>query len=174
VSQRPDPAVVASRALEGATSPRATGHMSKWTAGAPPGPAFIIADGLGSQSTRRGKLEPWLTILKPTIQNAKPGAEVRGFSYFYPGHRYYGEHTNRSILTFSYELFDPYGPPPDCPISYVAFSLAGPVLSLGLHGWLVKRQQVSAATVKDFILVQPAFRLTRQVAASLTPYLRTR
>ncbi len=131
-----------------------------WLQGALPskGRCCLVADGLGTRSSPSNTFIPLLDNLTPSIQRANPTLDPRGFSYNFPWH-YSPSHTNVSLLYSAETLVSAYKPSEELSITYLTFSLAGPLFSLGLSSCLQTEQPNSASLPTSLILLQPAFHI---------------
>lgn len=156
--QQPTAANIAARLLRfkmNQIDPR-TGAL--WGKGAIPDQLLVVADGLATSSALQPNYQPWLHHLHPTVRPVLPFASVRGLSYSAAGYHYLARDTNIALLEESDQLFAPYAPQ-TLPVTYLAFSLGCPLLTLGLADWLRNGQQDLKVLVRQVILLQPALTL---------------
>lgn len=127
----------------------------------------MVADGLATRSTPERGYQPWLRRLRPTLRSVSPYAAARGFSYSAPGYHYSAVHTDISLLESSDLLVAPYAPH-SLLTTYLAFSLAAPLVALGLAAW-IRRGEVTehASLIRQLVLVQAAFVLRQSVIDAL-------
>lgn len=147
--------------------PHGSGVLLDWpeSARATGGVCYLVSDGLGTRSTEHGGRKPLLDVLKPSINEVAPAAAVHGFSYSKPGLHYAGYHTNISLKS-AYEVFKEYQPSSGTSLTCITFSFAGPTFTLGLAHWLTSMKGAEESVqfvVKALILIQPAFKLSKEV-----------
>lgn len=146
----------------------------EWPDGQLPNRIYTVVDGFLTQSTPVSWFRPWIEALTSPIDATPPfpglrkidaPAIIRGFSYFATGKHYFPVDTTQGITVAVERFSNDYGPRL-LPMTYLAFSLGGVVATLGLAASIAS-QPHNAALVEALILVQPAFRPSREFGGVL-------
>lgn len=148
------------------------------------GNCYLVADGIGTFS----RFKSWLATLRKELKKSELYNcadfinNSRGVSYSRYGYHYLPGATNITIPQDCARIVKPYvvlrsiwvrdrpharrhnmrhrARRRNLSLSYIAFSLGGPVVVLGVASHL--RNKLKLRKIKSLILVQPAFRLHRQ------------
>lgn len=153
---------------QGQPSSESKPHPVDWPLSAPVSKrGYLIGDGFFSwsydpspYSTLWSSYTPLTVRLRQLLAGISPGEQIRGFSYKAPGKHYKQDHTRKDLLRDSAAVFAPYGPRWEVPVTYVAFSLAGPLFTIGLAA-SVASWQAQDHRIRGLLLVQPALQASR-------------
>ncbi|HEY0069250.1 MAG TPA: hypothetical protein VGE04_04695, partial [Chloroflexia bacterium] len=147
----------------------------EWPEGELPeiGDYYLVADGLASRSLPDPKAispyVPWLPILKRELSHPTFKDRARGFSYYKKRLHYARSHTNVTIEEtpgWAASCTTSYMPDDKAIVTYIAFSLAGLIFTLGIGSFLGSGQ-IKEGSIKEVILVQPALKLTQKALKAL-------
>jgi hypothetical protein len=136
------------------------------------GHCYLIADGLASRSLPdpdAPQYEPWLTFLRREVEHIDFSELARGFSYYKPRFHYGRSNTDVSLedsANWAIPLTAPYLPQGDVTATLIVFSLAGLIFTLGIAA-AINDGAVKKDSIRDIILVQPAFSPTNEVVKEL-------
>jgi hypothetical protein len=140
---------------------------NEWPDGKLPssGPCYLVVDGLASQSVS-GPFNhiPWLELLRREFRNPDFSKYARGFSYYRSGYHYGRLHTDIGARNAVRLMEDYIALHDDVSVTYLGFSFGCLVLTSGLAAWL--RKGIGQNTTKRLILVQPAYKVTKDILYS--------